>query len=317
MPTNVAGAFPRSFAARSEASKVHARAVLDQMGMYPLSDDRPGPRSFGYEELAAHAVFPPGVTAEMIAANPEASRPDWVKPGRFWEDLGAMLDFNPQLPPADAAIGDQARTLVTLHRTNDHYRPILDRVALAAYAELHEVATYAQAGLDVGNGWCRQPDGGAWGSDWCGRAIAAVIYIFVNDFHEALYLTRGTDPGGQFLNGRERYTMTFDQDALPPVDRSRGGFWSLTMYNRDIFMLADSPNGRVNLGTVNLDADDLRFVDGQLTLHLSHVEPSDPDARANWLPAPDGRFCLVVRAYVSEAAILDGTYHFPDVVRTI
>jgi hypothetical protein len=35
--------------------------------------------------------------------------------------------------------------------------------------------------------------------------------------------------------------MTFPKDALPPVDRTRGGFWSLTMYDKDYFMLANSP----------------------------------------------------------------------------
>jgi hypothetical protein len=98
MPTNVAGVFPHSFAARSEQSKAQARAVLNQLGMYPLSEDQPGQRDFEYDKYATHAVFPPGVTAEMIAANPEASRPDWVKPRTFWDDLGAMLDFNPHLP---------------------------------------------------------------------------------------------------------------------------------------------------------------------------------------------------------------------------
>jgi len=316
VPTNVAGVFPRSFAARSEASKAQARAVLDQLGMYPLSEDRPGPRSFEYEKYVSHGVFPPGVTAEMIAADPGASRPEWVKPGTFWADLGAMLDFNPQLGTADAAIGEQARALVALHRTSDRYRPLLDRAALVAHVALHDSATYAQAGLDAGNGWRRQPNGGVWGSDWYGRAIAAVIYIFVNDYHEAVYLIRGTDSHGQILDGHDHYTMTFDQDALPPVDRSRRGFWSLTMYNKDIFMLADAPGGRVNLGTVNLDADDLRFTDGKLTLHLSHQPPADPDARANWLPAPDDQFCLIIRAYVPGESILDGKYQFPDVIRT-
>ena len=164
--------------------------------------------------------------------------------------------------------------------------------------------------------WRRQPDGGLWGSDWYGRAIAAVIYIFVNDYHEAVYLTRGTDSGGQLLNGRERYIMTFSQDALPPVDRSRGSFWSVTMYNKDIFMIADSPNGRVNLGTVNLDAGDLAFADGKLTLYLSHDEPTDPTVRANWLPAPADQFCLVISAYVPGQSILDNTYQFPDIIRT-
>jgi hypothetical protein len=228
-----------------------------------------------------------------------------------------MLDFNPDLGPDDTAIGEQARALVALHRSNGHYRPILDRVALSAYAALHDAATYAQAGLEAGNGWRRQSDGRAVGSDWYGRAIAAVIYIFVNDYHEAVYLTRGTDSQGQLLNGRELYTMTFDQDALPSVDRSSGGFWSLTMYNKDIFMIADPPGGRVNLGTVNLAANDLVFADGKLTLHLSHDEPADPAARANWLPAPDDQFCLIIRAYVPDESILNDMYQFPDVIRTV
>ena len=315
MPTNVAAVFPRSFAARSEASKQQARAVLDQMGMYPLAEDQPGQRSFEYDKYATQGVFPPGVTGELLAANPDASRPDWVKPHSFWDDLGAMLDFNPQLSTDDTAIGDQARALVALHRTNPHYRTILDRVALSAYASLHDAANYVQAGLDAGNGWRRQPNGGLWGNDWYGRAIAAVIYIFVNDYHKALYLTRGTDSNGQLLNGHEHYTMTFDQHALPPVDRSRGGFWSLSMYNRDIFFLADSPNGRVNLGTTYLDANQLHFVDNKLTLHLSYDQPTGPDANANWLPAPADQFCLVLRAHVPEQRLLDSTYQLPDVIK--
>lgn len=78
--------------------------------------------------------------------------------------------------------------------------------------------------------------------------------------------------------------MIFDEHALPPVDRRRGGFWSLSMYHRGIFFLADSPNGGVNLGTTYLDGNELRFVDGKLALQLSHDQPSDPDAKANWLP---------------------------------
>jgi hypothetical protein len=226
-----------------------------------------------------------------------------------------MLDFNPQLAPDDAAIGDQARALVALHRSDDHYRDILDRAAVAAYAGLHDVANYSQVGLAASNGWRRQPNGGLWGSDWYGRALAAVIYIFVNDYHEAMYLTRGTDSHGQPLNGREHYTMTFDDDALPPVDRSCGGFWSLTMYNDDIFMLADSPNGRVNLGTVHLDANDLRFANGKLILHLSHDEPAEDNARANWPPTPAGRFCLAIRSYVPGEELVSGSYIFPDLIR--
>jgi hypothetical protein len=90
------------------------------------------------------------------------------------------------------------------------------------------------------------------------------------------------------------------------------------MYDEDYYMLADSPNGRTNLGTVNLDADELAFDgDGALTLTLSHREPADPGARTNWLPAPVGRFALLVRTYVPTEAVQTGAYALPEVVRAV
>ena len=88
------------------------------------------------------------------------------------------------------------------------------------------------------------------------------------------------------------------------------------MYDADYYMRPDSPNGRTNLGTVNLDANELVFAgDGSLTLTLSNREPADATARANWLPAPDGQFALLVRTYVPTEPVLNGAYSLPDVVR--
>ena len=186
----------------------------------------------------------------------------------------------------------------------------------AADAELHDSAKYQQMGVDAGNGWQRQENGGAWGADWFGRAQAAVVYIFVNDYHEAIYFIRGTDANSALLYGRYSYTMTFPKGALPPVDRDKGGFWSLTMYDQDYFMMPTSPNGRHNIGTVNLDADELTFAaDGSLTLHLSHKPPTDKAGQANWLPAPEGQFALIVRTYVPTQPLLDGTYKLPNMQR--
>jgi hypothetical protein len=67
------------------------------------------------------------------------------------------------------------------------------------------------------------------------------------------------------------------------VDRSCGGFWSLTMYDKCYFMLPDPPNGRTNVGTVSLDAELTFADDGSLTIAMSHEEPADPAARTNWL----------------------------------
>jgi hypothetical protein len=316
MPTNIAGVFPRSFAARTPEGKARAIKVLDQIGMYPLSKNQAGQTIKDCEAIARNAVYPPGVTPQMIAADPDASRPQWVNPKTFWDDLEKMLAANPVVGPADSAMADQARTLIALRKSNPEYKALLDRAALASDASLHESSTYTQVGVDAGNGWQRQEGAGLWGTDWFSRAQATVIYIYVNDYREATYFIRGTDAKGATLDGRHAYTMTFAKDALPPMDRTRGGFWSLTMYDKDYFMLPNSPNGRTNIGTVLLDANELKFApDGSLTIHMSHEPPADADARANWLPAPDGQFALIVRAYVPTKPVLDGAYKLPNVER--
>ena len=315
-PTNLAGVFGRSFAARTPEAKANARDVLNQIGMVPLSQDKPGRLTFDCEASARNKVFPPGLTEQMVAADPDLLRVRPVDVTTFWDDLEKALEFNPVIGADDAPMAEQARTLLALRKADPVWKALIDRAAREADAELHDSAKYHQVGVDSGNGWQRQGNGGLWGTDWFGRAQAAVIYIFVNDFHEALYFIRGTDAQNAFLFGRYHYTMTFPPGALPPVDRDRGGFWSLTMYDQDYFMPATSPNGRHNIGTVNLDADELQFApDGSLTLHLSHEPPTDQAAQANWLPAPEGQFALIVRAYVPTQPLLDGTYQLPNVQR--
>ena len=315
-PTNVAVLMARSYAAHTPEAKAAARAVLNQMGATPLSEDRPGRRQFDCEASARNKVYPPNLSAEMLAADPEILRERPVHGDTFWDDLRKAMDANPQVGPDDAPMAEQARVLLALRDSDPACRALLDRTVLVADTELFEGARYEQVGTAAGNGWQRQANGGRWGTDWLGRAQAAAIYIFVNDFEEAVYLIRGTDAQGVLLNGRYRYTMRFDKDQLPPVDRSRGGFWSLTMYDKDYYMLPESPNGRHNIGTVNLDANELHFADdGSLTLVLSSEEPDDAGAKANWLPAPRDVFALIVRAYVPTAAILEGSYKLPDVLR--
>jgi len=315
-PTNVAGVFGRSFAARTPEAKAKARAVLNQIGMLPFNRDKPGRHTFDCEASARNKVFPSGLTAEMVAADPDMLRARPVNARTFWDDLRKALDANPLVGADDAAMAGQACTLLALRDSDASWRTFLDRVALAADAELHESAKYQQTGVDAGNGWQRQENGGAWGTDWFGRAQAAVIYIFVNDYHEAIYFIRGTDAKGALLYGRYGYSMTFAKGALPPINRDKGGFWSLTMYDQDYYMLATSPNGRHNIGTVNLDANELKFAaDGSLTLHLSHAQPAGKDEQANWLPAPEGQFALLVRTYVPTKPILDGSYQLPNVQR--
>ncbi len=73
-------------------------------------------------------------------------------------------------------------------------------------------------------------------------------------------LIRGTDDKGCAAAGAlPLHGDPSRRTRCPGGSPTAAASWSLTMYDRDYFMLANSPNGRTNIGTVNLDADELKF----------------------------------------------------------
>jgi len=142
------------------------------------------------------------------------------------------------------------------------------------------------------------------------RAAAAQAGLYGNSAAEALYPTYFTDADGLPLDGSvNRYTVTFAAGRLPPVR----AFWSLTMYDGTTQLFVDNPIDRYLLNSTMMD--DFRINgDGSLTL-LVQSDPPDGAWRANWLPAPDGPFYMVLRLYGPEAAALDGTWTPPPAER--
>jgi hypothetical protein len=92
---------------------------------------------------------------------------------------------------------------------------------------------------------------------------------------------------------------------VPPVH----GFWSLTLYDPNHFFHPNALN-RYSLGTKNKD---LKYnADGSLILYASAKSPGK-DNESNWLPAPNGKFSLYLRAYWADQAILDGIWQPPAI----
>ncbi|BEP71222.1 MULTISPECIES: DUF1254 domain-containing protein [unclassified Variovorax] len=169
----------------------------------------------------------------------------------------------------------------------------------------------AQSGRTTASGWVQMPlVEGSFGDDHLARALIALKYIGMLESREATYPMAWHDAAGEPLTGQRRYTLRFAPDALPPVD----AFWSLTMYDTRDYMLVDNPIDRYAVGdrTPGLRRD----ADGGLTLHIQHARPEGEAARANWLPAPEGRFYLCLRAYVPRAELLDGRYQLPPLTVT-
>ena len=155
------------------------------------------------------------------------------------------------------------------------------------------------------NGWsairkCGQPGNGVLVRAACAKALPVV-----NVFEEAAYWTTTRDSSGQTLSGGHRYVLHFPAGKLPPND----AFWSLTPTDVVGYMLSN-PANRNSVGDRSKLAPN---ADGSIEIFLQQVAPDGHEQ--NWLPTPSGKFKLTFRVYLPGAAILDGTYHLPPVVR--
>ncbi|MFF2851635.1 DUF1254 domain-containing protein [Streptomyces sp. NPDC058001] len=136
------------------------------------------------------------------------------------------------------------------------------------------------------------------------RAVAARLGLWGNHGYEAVYAVTFRDADGEPLTGARSYTLRFD--VLPPV----GAFWSVTMYDTPEYHLVANPMDRYSIGD---RTPDLRYADdGSLTLLIQRDPPTDT---ANWLPAPPGPFRPMIRLYLPDDPVIDGTYTLPRIVR--
>ncbi|MFE4952379.1 DUF1254 domain-containing protein [Leifsonia sp. NPDC056665] len=139
------------------------------------------------------------------------------------------------------------------------------------------------------------------------RAGAALGGLWGNQSFEAAYIATYVDDRGDRLTGDHTYTLTLNPP--PPVD----AFWSLTMYDVPDYYLVANRIKRYSIGdrTPGIRYED----DGSLIITISHAEPTEGTARANWLPAPSGEFRPILRMYEPRSEILDQTYLVPAITR--
>jgi hypothetical protein len=183
-----------------------------------------------------------------------------------------------------------------------------------ALADVPQVANkqimghFRAAGKDI-QGWVFTTKTGLYGTDYLQRALITAIGLGANRPQDAIYPTSEVDGSGEPYSGANKYTITFPRGQMPPVN----GFWSLTMYNAEYFFVAN-PLDRYTLSQRNeLKANP----DGSTTLYLQHENPG-PDKESNWLPAPEGKFILMMRLYwpkETPPSIIDGTWQLPAAVK--
>jgi hypothetical protein len=160
------------------------------------------------------------------------------------------------------------------------------------------------------NGWTFSTKMGIYGTDYLNRATVTAIGLGANRPQDAVYPTSEVGADGKPYDGAaNKYVVHIDKGQMPPAN----GFWSLTMYN-DQYFFVDNPLNRYNLSSRT------KFVtnaDGSVDMYLQADSPGKAK-EANWLPAPKGRFILMLRLYWPKdtpPSILDGTWKLPAVTQ--
>ena len=161
------------------------------------------------------------------------------------------------------------------------------------------------------NGWIFTTKTGLYGTNYTQRALITVIGLGANRPQDAVYPTSMKPEGliHRAYLGSEKYVMTFPKGKTPPVN----GFWSLTMYDENFFFV-ENPINRYSISArQELQAN----ADGSIDLLIQHDSPGK-DKESNWLPAPAGKFKLMMRLYWPKdgnPSIIDGSWIIPKVTK--
>jgi len=267
----------------------------------------------GDDDLAVVHGIQDGLTVEV--SRPARAPAAYPGPDAPWGDylfaVQQLIQENPA--PFDeaeffhriAAIQLGARRGFEQARFADSETPDVE----AGVREARALAAEPQACGQVVNGWIYpKPNLGAFGADYVYRAGTAMTGLGALPRTEAVYLRALAADGTGLFDSAGQYRLTMP--GPPPAD----AFWSLTLYEAapdGRLFLTDNPINRYSIGDRTTG---LRWSPrGALDIWIGQPDPGGAHT-SNWLPAPaQGKFALVLRAYLPKRDLLDGHYRLPPV----
>lgn len=285
--------------ARGPKDLVHIHEIQDGMELIPLS-------------LANDAYMPPQNLAKkenIDLKTPPVVQVEQMNAATFFAALSDELKQNPPLA-GDAFMVQKLRKIGLIPGQSFHLEalsPELRKGLEEGYAQgVKRLASLTSDGSEMRNGWINAKVVGRYGQDYLNRAYVAKIGLGANIPEDAMYPMAVTDSEGRPLNGKNKYVIHFAHGEMPPVN----GFWSLTLYDDQHFFVKN-PLGRYSLGDRSRL---LKNSDGSVDILVQNMAPLGP-RMANWLPAPEGNFNLIMRLYWPKQEALNGIWKIPGVQR--
>ena len=194
-------------------------------------------------------------------------------------DVGELFKFKNQPAVVKAAI-DQApkRAALAIKSVSNSYKQITSGWSIA----LDNIGTYA--------------------NNYLTRAIIAKFGLAANPPEDSVYASFAPQDERLELDGENTYSIHFEKDQIPPARF----FWSLTVYDRDGFMI---PNELRRFGLRSCD--NLEYgSDGSLDIYLGPTKISQfPES--NWIPTVKGVVTATIRLYGPSNDVLTGKWEPP------
>lgn len=298
-PTSIVWLLGRIYCTGTSEDYAAVHALQDQCKLVPLS-------SYGKPYTP-----PPGtVDASIDMKTPVREQVNRMDATAYFTLLARLMKTNPPAATDAPELARFAKIGLVAGKDFDASKlsnaDFVKRIPEVAFDRIMLQFKVNKAVKDV-NGWGYTTKTGLYGTDYFMRALVTAIGLGANRPQDAVYPTSMKDADGRTYDGANKYVMPFKKGQLPPVR----GFWSLTMYNGKYFFVANPINRYSISARQNLKPNP----DGSVDLYIQKDSPGS-DKESNWLPAPSGKFILMLRMYwpnEKDPSIVNGSWEIPPV----
>jgi len=142
------------------------------------------------------------------------------------------------------------------------------------------------------------------------RAAIAHIGLGANDSDETIYWNAFTDNNGDDLHSSHNYQIVFTEQ--PQVKFDEKGFWSITVYGNDKFLIPNEDHKYVIHSDKKFELDS----NNQFSIYLAKTKPEENEF---WLPLAENeeKFTLAYRCYKAEDEMKNKalTIELPQIIK--
>jgi hypothetical protein len=295
-PTALVWLLGRTYCTGTPEDYKAVHAFQDQLSLVPL-------RAYGKPYVPPRGKVDPSIDGKT----PTRAQVHRMGAASYFKLLAALLKDNPPAKADAPLLARMAKVGIVPGQDFDLGKldpAVAKGLKAAPQAAQKKILAHFKSAGKVVNGWSFSLKTGTYGTDYLQRAFITFFGLGANRPQDAVYPVSQADAEGKPYSGANRYVLRFPEGQAPPAN----AFWSLTMYDAEYFFVPNplnrhtlSPRGALKYNE-----------DGSLDLYIQNESPGKGKEN-NWLPAPKGKFLLMLRLYWPKESLLDGSWQPPPV----